>query len=131
MASLVLVETNSNLKTLKTKELSLETLYKKCGFRVNDDFLCRHTWKVKLSGEEFIISVWAKKIGKATFENKYDFPPPIDNDLFFGTCAIVRTGADGAFLDLTKETWLKIYEKILGLKMNTAKMNWRMWTRRC
>ena len=114
MASLVLVETNGTLKTLKTKEVSLETLYKKCGFRVNDDFLLRHTWKVKLSGEEFIVSVWAKKTGKANFENKYDFPPPVDNDLFFGTCAVVCTGTDGGFLDLTKETWLKIYEKLFG-----------------
>jgi hypothetical protein len=116
MASVVLVETNGTLKTLKTKELSLDTLYKKCGFRVNDDFLCRHTWHVKLPSEpeKISVSVWAKKTGKANFENKYDFPPPIDKDLFFGTCAIVRTQADGTFLDLTKETWLKVYEKLFG-----------------
>ena len=114
MASIVLIETNGAVKTLKAKELSLETLYKKCGFRVNDDFLCRHTWNVTLVKEEFIISVWAKKTGKANFENKYDFPPPIDNDLFFGTCAIVRTKADGSFSDLTKEEWLKIYENLFG-----------------
>jgi hypothetical protein len=117
-ASLVLVETNGSLKTLKAKEVSFDTLYKKCGFRVNDDFECRHTWKsVKITGDTnlFTVSVWAKKTGKANFENKYDFPPPIDKDLFFGTCAIVRTTDDGsAFLDLTKETWLKIYEKLFG-----------------
>ena len=137
--SLVLVETNGSLKTMKAKELSLDTLYKKCGFRVNDDFICRHTWKgVKIKQEastgtgtgtgtdadggvggggapSYTVSVWAKKTGKANFENKYDFPPPIDKDLFFGTCAIVRTSDDGsAFLDLTKETWLKIYEKLFG-----------------
>jgi len=74
------------------------------------------------------ISVWAKKTGKANFENKYDMPPPLDKELFFGTCAIVRTAtseaagtsgkASGAskstFLDLTKETWLKIYEQLFG-----------------
>ena len=93
MASLVLIETNGTVKTLKAKELTLDTLYKKCGFRVNDDFLCRHTWHVKLPGEaeKITVAVWAKKTGKANFENKYDFPPPIDKDLFFGTCAIVRT----------------------------------------
>jgi len=114
MASLVLIETSGTVKTLKAKELTLDTLYKKCGFRVNDDFVSRHTWKVKLSGEVFIVSVWAKKTGKANFENKYDFPPPIDKDLFFGTCAVVRTKEDGSFLDLTKEEWLKIYEKLFG-----------------
>ena len=108
MASIVLIEATGTVKTLKAKELTLDTLYKKCGFRVNDDFLCRHTWNVKLEKEDNLcISVWAKKTGKANFENKYDFPPPIDNDLFFGTCAIVRTA-------LAKETWIKIYEKLFG-----------------
>ena len=125
MASIVLIETNGTVKTLKTKELTVDTLYKKCGFRINEDFTCRHTWHVKLAGtnaakEKYIISVWAKKTGKAGGENKYDFPPPIDKDLFFGTCAVVRTkdsegiNSNNDFLDLTKETWLKIYERLFG-----------------
>ena len=124
--SIVLIETNGTIKTLKTKEVSNETLYKKCGFRVSDDFLCRHTWQVKLSEETYFVSLWGKKTGKANFENKYDLPPPLDKDLFFGTCAIVRTSeaaanaseahsaAASTFLDLTKETWLKIYEHLFG-----------------
>jgi hypothetical protein len=135
--SLVLIETNGTLKTLKAKEVSLDTLYKKCGFRVNDDFLCRHTWNVSLpcgssttcgssaEKEQYIVSLWAKKTGKANFENKYDLPPPLDKELFFGTCALVRTKApsvaaqasaaqDGTLLDLTKEKWLKIYEQLFG-----------------
>ena len=122
MASIVLIESNGTVKTLKTKEVTPETLYKKCGFRVNEDFLCRHTWQVKLTGastasnEVYSISVWAKKSGKANSENKYDFPPPIDKELFFGTCAVVRTELKdtNTFIDLTKETWLKIYEKLFG-----------------
>ena len=122
--SIVLIETNGTIKTLKTKEVTEESLYKKCGFRISDDFIKRHTWRVTLKEKEvYTVCVWAKKTGKANFENKYDFPPPIDNELFFGTCAIVRmaeTNDDttsqsaGNFLDLTKETWLKIYEKLFG-----------------
>ena len=140
--SIVLIETNGTVKTLKTKEMTTESLYKKCGFRVSDDFTCRHTWKVKGETEPMYISVWAKKTGKANFENKYDFPPPLDKELFFGTCAIVRGGLPclpseasgtsklhpqasptqegGGVLgaapheDLTKEMWLKIYEQLFG-----------------
>ena len=125
--SIVLIETNGTIKTLKTKEVTEDLLYKKCGFRISDDFLKRHTWRVTLKDKEvYTVCVWAKKTGKANFENKYDFPPPIDNELFFGTCAIVRMADTndattsqqaekaGNFLDLTKETWLKIYEKLFG-----------------
>jgi len=117
MTSIVLIETNGTVKTLKAKEVSSETLYKKCGFRVADDFTQRQTWNLRLNKTDqhrYIVSVWAKKTGKANFENKYDFPPPIDNDLYYGTCAVVRTDDNGDIIDLTKETWLKIYEKLFG-----------------
>ena len=119
MTSIVLIETNGTVKTLKAKEVTTESLYKKCGFRVSDDFMKRHTWRVRLnkSDEERVtVSVWAKKSGKANFENKYDFPPPIDKDLYFGTCAIVRTSEtnENEFFDFTKEMWEKIYEKLFG-----------------
>ena len=116
MASLVLIESNRTTKTLKSKEITNENLYKKCGFRVSDDFIKRHTWRVKLKGddERYIVSLWAKKTGKANFENKYDFPPPVDKELYFGTCALVRTNEEGEFIDLTKNVWEKIYEKLFG-----------------
>jgi hypothetical protein len=116
MASLVLIESNGTIKTLKSKEISNENLYKKCGFRVSDDFLKRHTWRVKLKGddERYNVSLWAKKTGKANFENKYEFPQPVDKDLYFGTCAIVRNNDEGEFIDLVKGTWEKIYEKLFG-----------------
>jgi hypothetical protein len=114
MTSIVLIETNGTVKALKAKEISDETLYKKCGFRVSDDFKCRHTWSVSLQNEIFRVSAWAKKTGKANFENKYDFPPPLDKDLFFGTCALVRTDDANQILDLSKEQWDQIYEKLFG-----------------
>ena len=119
MTSIVLIETNGTVKTLKAKEVTADSLYKKCGFRIADDFVRRHTWRVRLNKsdeERFIVSVWAKKSGKANFENKYDFPPPIDKELYFGTCAIVRTSEnnENEFIDLTKEMWEKIYEKLFG-----------------
>jgi len=112
--SLVLIESNGTVKTLKAKDVSLDTLYKKCGFRSSEDFVRQHTWEIKLAGETHIVSAWAKKTGKANFENKYDFPPPIDSALFFGTCAVVRTDEEGNLIGLTKETWEKIYEKLFG-----------------
>ena len=80
MTSIVLIETNGTVKALKAKEISDETLYKKCGFRVSDDFKCRHTWSVSLQNEIFRVS--------ADDTNK--------------------------MLDLSKEQWDQIYEKLFG-----------------
>ena len=121
MTSLVLVDANGTLKTLKAKDVTLDSLYKKCGFRVSDDFERRHTWHTSLRDKtdnnkktEYTVSLWAKKTGKANYENKYDLPPPIDKDLYYGTCAIISTNADGEILDLTKEIWERIYTKLFG-----------------
>ena len=61
-----------------------------------------------------MISVYAKTDGRANSENKYDFPPPIDSALFFGSCAIVAKDDVGAYTDLSVELWNKIYEKLFG-----------------
>ena len=49
-------------------------------------------------------------------ENKYDFPPPVDKDLYFGTCLLVRVNETGLIIDLDAPTWSKIYEKIFKEK---------------
>jgi hypothetical protein len=71
---------------------------------------------VKGDTNTYYIKVFAKTDGKANYENKYDFPPPIDTKLFFGNCAIVASlKKDGAaFTDLSLLLWEKIYEKLFG-----------------
>ena len=51
-------------------------------------------------------------------ENKYDFPPPVDKNLYFGSCALVGMIRDDSnnrsHINLTIELWNKIYEKLFG-----------------
>jgi hypothetical protein len=114
MTSIVLIEHNGNIKNVKSKELTLDTLYKKCGFRSSDNFEKMTTWEVEHNKELVVIELWAKSEGKANNENKYDFPPPVDNSLYFGTCALIRVDNKGYILNLTSDVWLKVYEKLFG-----------------
>jgi hypothetical protein len=111
MTSIVLVETNGTVKQLKAKDISVETLYKKCGFRVATDFGKRASW---VTDDQHTVELWAKDDGKANNENKYDFPPPVDTALYFGTCALIRVDETGNIVNLPIETWTKIYEKLFG-----------------
>jgi hypothetical protein len=107
--TIILVEKNATLKSLTVKDFKESELFKKCGFKKSEDFQKQTQW----SCLGYEVSVYGKTNGRATNENKYNFPPPIDNSLFFGTCCIVAKKL-GKMENLTLALWEKIYEKLFG-----------------
>ena len=115
MTSILLINNGGLIKSLKAKDITFETLYKKCGFKSAEEFDRRASWNTLIDGSDIITELWAKDDGKANTENKYDFPPPVDTALYFGTCALVRVDKKtGAIINLTEELWTKVYEKLFG-----------------
>jgi hypothetical protein len=62
----------------------------------------------------YLVSVYGKLTGRANNENKYDFTPPIDTVLFFGSCAIVAQDENNKYTNLNVELWNTLYEKLFG-----------------
>ena len=117
MTSILIVEKGGNLKSLSVKDYQEDELFKKCGFKKADGFSKQTDWTIKLSGSKYVVSVYGKTEGKANGENKYDFPPPIDNVLFFGSCALVCHKVESStttICNLTLDLWEKMYEKLFG-----------------
>ena len=116
--TIIIVEKVGTLKALSIKDFKVEELYKKCGFKKGEDFLKQVEWNAKYDGKKYFIEVYAKTDGRGNSENKYDFPPPIDSKLFFGSCAILAylKQEDGSklYTDLNLALWNKIYEKLFG-----------------
>ncbi|NDA89736.1 MAG: hypothetical protein EBY20_02330 [Alphaproteobacteria bacterium] len=116
--SVIIVEKGGSLKSLTIKDYKEEDLYKKCGFKKPDGFSKQTEWGIKLEGKKFVVALFAKTEGKANTENKYDFPPPVDTTLFFGSCVLVSSVKkdDGSFgiVSLSVEQWGKMYEKLFG-----------------
>ena len=114
--TIIIIDKGGELKTIAVKDYKEEELYKKCGFKKAEDFLKQTEWSVKLDGHKYIISMYGKLDGKANMENKYDFPPPVDTKLYFGSCALVgMTKTDTkTFCNLSIPLWNKIYEKLFG-----------------
>ena len=117
----LIVEKTGSLKEVSVKSINKDEIYKKCGFRKPDGFECRTTWKnVKVGNQNYSVQLWARDDGKADTENKYDFPPPVDNTLYFGNCALVQVlnndlnNETNSFTSLSKDLWLKIYESLFG-----------------
>jgi hypothetical protein len=118
MTSILIVEKGGNLKSLSVKDYQEDELFKKCGFKKPDGFEKHTEWKIKMDGKKYIIAAYGRTEGKANMENKYDFPPPIDTILFFGSCLLLGTVLkdDGKkeLFSLTLEHWEKMYEKLFG-----------------
>jgi hypothetical protein len=116
--SILIVEKGGSLKSLAIKDFKLDELYKKCGFKKGDDFEKHAEWNAKYEGKKYFVEVYGKTDGRAGSENKYDFPPPVDNTLFFGSCALVASSKneDGSkvYHDLDLLLWKKFYEKLFG-----------------
>ena len=108
----ILIDKTGELKEVKIQ--TLENLYKVCKFKKPDNFDLRHTWKVKLKGSKYNIKIFSRDEGRANTENKYDLPPPIDNDLYFGNMLLIGFDSDNEIIDMSVELWEEIYEKLFG-----------------
>jgi hypothetical protein len=116
--NIIIVERVGILKSLSVKDFKLEELYKKCGFKKADNFSKQAEWNAKYENKKYFIELYGKIDGRANSENKYDFPPPIDNTLFFGSCALLAylksDNGSKLYTDLSLPLWNKMYEKLFG-----------------
>jgi hypothetical protein len=90
MPSLILIEKTGKLKSIKMDGLDIPNLCKKCGFKSIEGFALAHTWTVAFNEIEYKLCLYGKTEGRANSENKYEFPPPMDNTLFFGSCVVLN-----------------------------------------
>jgi hypothetical protein len=107
MPKILIIDKNCTKKEVALKEIKLDELYKKAGFKTPDGFDVQANWKA--DDGTYNIQLYAKTHGKAGNENKYDFPPPVDVELFYGSGVLVNMDNAGNFCDITKAKWEKIY----------------------
>jgi hypothetical protein len=82
MSRILIVEKTGVIKESSVKSYVETDLYKKAGLKSPEGFEQVHQWTI----DGTTISLYGKTSGRAGQENKYDFPPPVDKILFFGSC---------------------------------------------
>ena len=89
-------------------ELNKEHYKKACSTPPTYDksFKQQAAWHVKKYSRS--VELWARTDGRAGQENKYEFPPPVDELLFFGDCLLVSRAPFTAVL------WKKIHAHLFG-----------------
>lgn len=117
MVAVLIVGKNSEITETKLKTFSIEEICKKAKVKTIDDYKRKHVWTVMLNKQPYYIALYAKTNGRAGQENKYDFPPPVDSELYFGNCMLVsqKDATDAnEVIDLSNSTWELIYEELFG-----------------
>ena len=117
MPKTIIIEKNTNKKevNINIDTIDIEKLSKICGFRKHNDFENHIIWETEFEDNVYDIYLFGKVNGRANTENKYDFPPPVDNVLFFGNCLLVSCfNGTNVLSDLTIKQWDNIYEHLFG-----------------
>jgi hypothetical protein len=114
--TLLVVEKNGDIKESEMKKdaITPDELAKKCKFKKYEGFCKRAEWGYNIQNFKIFVEMWAKDDGIANQENKYEFPPPLDHDLYFGACILIAHDSKNNYIDLTESLWDKIYEHLFG-----------------
>jgi hypothetical protein len=112
----LVVEKNGDIKETEIKRdmISPDELAKRCKFKKFEGFCKRTEWGYNIQNFKIVVEMWAKDDGIANQENKYEFPPPLDHDLYFGACVLIAHDTKNDYVDLTESLWDKIYEHLFG-----------------
>lgn len=113
MPSLILVEKTGKLKSIKMDGLDIPNLCKKCGFKSIEGFALAHTWTVAFNEIEYKLCLYGKTDGRANSENKYEFPPPMDKTLFFGSCVVLNM-ENNEVTDISVKEFEDMMENLYG-----------------
>lgn len=133
--NIVIIDKNCNKKEVKlnskdyNSEVFIEEIFKKCGYRIPkgdnpkldikylgeynkncDNVLCK---KVFEKENNISIVIFGRDKGKSGMENKYELPPPFDNNLYFGSLCLIKI-ENNNIKDLRLDEWENYYEKLYG-----------------
>jgi len=107
----LVITTSGKIKEINVKGKESE-FYKLVNLKNPDGFELKHNWPVELE-KKYNVYMYGKTDGKAGTENKFEFPPPIDQELFFGSCLLVNKKND-ELTNLTSDNWEDIYNYLYG-----------------
>jgi len=84
---------------------NMTNLFKICNYRNDNNFELLCSWN-----DEY--ELYGKKVGRSGNENIYEFPPPIDKELYFGTLCIIKKNDTQEKFSIKE--WKQFYNKQMG-----------------
>ena len=115
MFDCIIVNKNGDLMCKKMKKI--EKKYTLCSYKNDKDFELLNIYN-NIKNKKYVnvsVEVYGKKKGRANNENKYEFAPPIDTELYFGTLLLLMKNKDTQeYMDMNLKVWEEINEILFG-----------------
>lgn len=114
MTKTVLINKNGVGVEKQFRDIKHETIYKKCGFSNDTNFSLIHSFKCK----DNYVHVFGKDKGKAGDVNKFEYPPPMDNTLYYGNMLLLATEEKelncDKIINYNIGDWRRDYDYLMG-----------------
>lgn len=101
--TVLLIEKSGEVNEKEVK--GIDRLYSVCNYRNEEGFEELHSWKHM----DHAYILYGKRKGKNNYENKGIFPPPIQQELFYGNLCLVKKIGEEPF-SVTVEEWNQFIE---------------------
>ncbi len=111
MTKIVIISRYGKIENKNVKYIDTNELYKKCNFKSSENFEKRHSWKCS---DGYYLHLFSKDKGKSNNINKYELPPPIDKELYYGSLCIIMTKDNDEYMDLDSKEWERYYKELYG-----------------
>ena len=85
MVKIIVVDKGGELEEISYED-TISNIHKITGYNTKRNFFDRGSWPWKGN----YITLFAKDTGRANHENKYEFAPPIDTELYFGAILLLK-----------------------------------------
>tara|TARA_B100001175_G_scaffold317664_1_gene335565 strand:- start:1991 stop:2503 length:513 start_codon:yes stop_codon:yes gene_type:complete len=111
MINCILIQ-NNNINEIKVKNLSEDSIYKKCNFKNNSDFLKIKTWNYKNN----IIELWGKNKGFSSSLSEFELF--LNNSInIYGKSIFLMKSNEDKYISIDKDNFVQF------LKLNTNNNN--------
>ena len=104
MISCIIIQNNNNINESRVKNLTEDTIYKKCNYKSGNDFIKIKCWEY----EDNVIELWGKNKGQENLKSNFVFFK--DNDInIYGKCIFLMKNSD-KYRSLNREVFIDYFD---------------------
>jgi hypothetical protein len=112
--NILLISKENEIKETYIKQYNVDTLYKKCNFKIASGFGIQHTWNIIYKNINYDIELYGKIQGRNNILNTYIFPSNLSKQLYGKVILICKKIQNNIsdYIILTLDLW-NIFYKII------------------